>query len=175
MQTSRLQALPWRFVVLNVVGGLGVLASYAYGFARLGDDAGRAWGDIPGYLKPWYIRSMFLAAAGYFPMTAFVLLHESTRRRMWLFELLYAGILVGSAAWMPLTAMMIENPGELLWWLIRLDLAAVGGCSLGVLAVLVAGGPRVRTLPWALAVAGAAAFCVQTTLLDAIVWPAYFR
>lgn len=166
--------LPWRFFVLNLIGGTAILASYAYGFALLGDDVTRAWGEMPQFLQRWYVRWMFLAAAGYFPMTAFVLLHESAPGRTRVFEFLYAGIIFGSAAWMPLTALMIQTPDRWLWLLIRLDLALVGACSLAVLAFLLADGPRGRPGWWTLAVAGAAVFCVQTTVLDAFVWPAYF-
>ncbi len=164
-----------RFVALNVAGGAAVLASYAWGLAALGDDTARAWGGVPSSLHPLYTGSMLLAAAGYFPMTSFVL--DGLRSRsaaMHTATPLYAAILVCSALWLPLTCAMLDEPSALLWWSIRLDLAVVGLAALGVLRLIVFGGPSQASLRWKAAVAGAAAFSFQTALLDAIVWPAYF-
>jgi hypothetical protein len=164
-----------RFVVLNAGGGAAVLASYAWGLSWLGDDASRAWGGVPDSLRPLYQASMLCAAAGYFPMTLFVLGGlRSARFTADAANALYAAILVGSAVWLPLTCLMLERPSAVLWWSIRLDLAVVGMASLGVLGLVVRNRPPAATLAWKAAVAGAIAFCVQTALLDAIVWPAYF-
>jgi len=53
-------------------------------------------------------------------------------------------------------------------------LAVVGAASLGVLVALLALEPKGSRLAHALAVAGCVFFCIQTALLDAIVWPAFF-
>jgi hypothetical protein len=164
-----------RFVLLNAGGGAAVLASYAWGLSWLGDDASRAWGGVPDALRPLYQVSMLCAAAGYFPMTLFVLGGlRSGRFASNAATGLYAAILAGSAVWLPLTCLMLERPSAVLWWAIRLDLALVGMASLGVLGFVVRHRPPAATLAWKAAVAGAVAFCVQTALLDAIVWPAYF-
>jgi hypothetical protein len=164
-----------RFLALNAAGGAAVLGSYAWGLAQLGDEAAQAWGGVPQELRPLYQGSMLLAAAGYFPMTLFVLreLREEriSERRA---SALYAGVLAASAAWLPLTCAMLERPSALLWAAIRIDLAVVGVASLAVLAVVARGRPAGSPLRWKVALAGAIAFCVQTALLDAIVWPAYF-
>jgi hypothetical protein len=172
----------WRvaLVALNVLGGLAVLGSYAHGLARPG--AGDAlWGGVPESLRPLYTVSMLLAAAGYFPMTGAVLLGlDAARARVagrfgyGLFVLLYALILIPSALWMPLTFQMIEAPSPLVWAAIRAALALVGLGSLGVLAALAAVRPGPPRMLRGLALVGAAAFCLQTALLDALVWPAFF-
>ncbi len=167
-----------RFVWLNVLGGAAVLASYAWGLSALGDDAGRAWGGVPDWLRPWYERSMVLAALGYFPMTVAVLSALRGNDTGTILSRaatgLYAGILVGSALWLPLTCHMLAHPSVLVGWLIRADLAAVGLSSLSVLALLAGGVAGTGTSMRVAATIGAVAFCVQTALLDAIVWPAYF-
>jgi hypothetical protein len=164
-----------RFVLLNVAGGAAVLSSYAWGLSHLGSDASRAWGGVPDALRPVYQASMLLAAAGYFPMTLFVLEgRRSGRPKMEPATALYAGILVGSALWLPLTCAMLEQPSTPLWWAIRLDLGVVGAASLGVLGLVARDRPPGSSLAWKAAVVGAIAFCVQTALLDALVWPAYF-
>jgi hypothetical protein len=125
-------------------------------------------------LRPVYQYSMLLAAAGYFPMTLFVLGLVREGRQAGTATALYAAILVCSAAWLPLTCAMFARPSAALWWTIRIDLAMVGLASLAVLALVL----RERSVPvsplWIAAVAGAVAFCLQTALLDPIVWPAYF-
>jgi hypothetical protein len=176
------RARRWRhaLVALNVLGGLAVLGSYTDGLARPG-AAAVLWGGVPEGLRPLYTGSMLLAALGYFPMTGAVLFGlDAGRARVAgrfdyrLFVLLYALILVPSALWMPLTFQMVDTPSPLLWAAIRAVLALVGIGSLGVLAALARVQPGPPRGLRGLALAGAAAFCLQTVVLDALVWPAFF-
>ena len=166
---------------LNLLGGVAVLGSYYAGFAMHPESADALWGGVPDGLKPFYTVSMLLAAVGYFPFTCFLLFSvDADRARIlgrfgfaW-FNLLYALILIPSALWMPLTFSLIDSWRPGLWVSIRVVLALVGIGSLGLLAALITLAPaRPQTLRL-LAIAGAVAFCVQTALLDATVWPAYF-
>ena len=164
-----------RFAWINLAGGSAVLASYGWGLAWLGDRAGEAWGGVPADLRRWYTVSMLAAAAGYFPMTHFVLdLLRSERELRFDPARLYVLILVGSALWLPLTCMMLESPGLVLWWLIRMDLAIVGIASVAVLALVATNGRTASTPRWLATLAGATAFCLQSAVLDAIVWPSHF-
>jgi hypothetical protein len=147
-------------IALNVVGGLAVLASYAIGLGSASSAGAALWGDLPEALRPYYKVNMFLAAAGYFLFTPYIVFRlrpEQTRIAgrfgYALFPILYALVLIPSA-------------------LVRLDLACVGLGALGLLASLLAlrSAPRGR----ALAVLGLVPFCLQTALLDALVWPAFF-
>ena len=167
--------------VLNVVGGIAVIGSYAHGFATHPDAGGALWGGVPPALRPIYTLSMLLAAAGYFLFTSFLLFRvDPDRARVggrfgygW-FNLLYALMLFPSALWMPLTFAMLAAPSPALWAAIRLVLALVGLGSLGLLAALVGITPRQPRVAHRLAVVGAIFFSVQTALLDALVWPAFF-
>lgn len=167
------------FVALNVLGGSAVLASYVLGLTT-NPDPGRIWGGVPESLKPWYTRSMLLAAAGYFPFTWYFLMRVDPARvrigrRGWDVVLgCYAAVLVGSALWLPLTFRMIERPSAALWALVRLDLLVVGAGALGLLVSLFVMRPRDRSVAFWAAVVGLLPFCWQTAVLDAIVWPAYF-
>jgi hypothetical protein len=170
-----------RLVLINVLGGLAVLGSYAWGLGTHADAGAQVWGGVPEGLKPLYTVSMLLAAAGYFPFTAFILfgldperVRVAGRFGYAIFPLLYALILAPSALWMPLTFAMVETPSAGLWLSIRLVLFAVAAGSLGILAALRRSEPRPRGVFYGLAIAGCIAFCVQTALLDAFVWPAYF-
>jgi hypothetical protein len=87
---------------------------------------------------------------------------------------LYGLVLLPSALWLPLTARMLTEPTALLWAAIRIDLALVGLGSTGLLVLLLAIARRRRDgFGWA-AFAGIVPFWIQTAVLDAIVWPAYF-
>ena len=90
------------------------------------------------------------------------------------FNLLFAAILIPSAQWMPLTFAAAEASSQVLFWAVRVVLAAVGLASLGLLAALLNTRPRQPLWAYWLAVIGCAAFCLQTAVLDMVVWSAYF-
>ena len=165
-------------IALNVFGGSLVLASYALG---LGGAAGEAlWGGVPNGIRPIYTVNMFLAAAGYFCFTPYILFKldpKTTRVARGMgyggFLLFYGLVLIPSALWLPLTASMAEQPGLFTWVLVRFDLALVALGTLGLLVSLIgldAGAPKGRRL----AIAGLIPFSLQTVVLDALVWPAFF-
>jgi hypothetical protein len=165
-------------IALNVLGGSAVLASYVVGTGALPGDA--LWGGVPDSLRPLYTVNMLLAAAGYFLFTPYILFRldpETTRVAgrfdYRAFHLLYALILLPSALWLPLTGLMAEQPTPALWASVRIDLALVALGALGLLASLISLGsraPKGRRL----AIAGLIPFCLQTVVLDALVWPALF-
>jgi hypothetical protein len=170
-----------RLAWLNLVGGVGVLASYALGLLGNPDASRALWGGVPEAARPLYTLNMLLAAAGYFLFTPFVLFRlppDETRLPgafgYRLFHALYALVLFPSALWMPLALAAAGEPGGWLFWLMRLDLAAVGAGSLGLLLALLGlrspRAPRGRGL----ALAGLVPFCFQTAVLDAVVWPALY-
>ena len=166
---------------INVLGGIAVLGSYAHGIATNPETRGDVWGGVPEGLQPLYTVSMLAATAGYFLFTSYFFFRADPdvvriagRHRFGTLNALYALVLVPSVLWMPLTFAMLEAPSAGLWWAIRVVLFAVGAGSLGLLAALLAIRPRGSALAWGLAVLGLAAFCFQTAVLDAVVWPAYF-
>jgi hypothetical protein len=167
-------------IFLNIVGGTAVLCSYVHGLTTHPLTRGDVWGGVPESLKPLYTVSMLCAAAGYFPFTYYILTRLDAQRvriagfGYGIFHVLYAGVLVFSALWMPLTFAMLEAPSLPLWYTIRLTLAIVGLASLAILAALLTQRPRETGIAYWTAVIGSVAFCVQTTLLDALVWPAFF-
>ena len=167
--------------IINVVGGILVISSYVQGIKANPQNSGDAWGGVPKTIKPVYIASMLLAAAGYFAFTYFVLFELEPDKveiadffDFRIFHVIYALILIPSAIWMPLTFAMLGNPRRSLWWAIRITLAVVGLASLSLLAALVLSSPKDSTFVYWLSIAGIVAFCVQTALLDALIWPAYF-
>jgi hypothetical protein len=166
---------------LNIVGGLAVLGSYAHGILTHPGTSGAVWGGVPGALKPWYVTSMLLAAVGYFLFTYYVcLVLEPERIRIAgdigfeVFVWSYAAVLLASALWMPLTFAMLDAPSAALWLSVRTVLFVVALGSLGILGAVLVATPRPEGWAHGLAIAGAIAFCIQTVVLDALIWPAYF-
>jgi hypothetical protein len=166
---------------LNLLGGVAVLGSYAYGFAANPLARGALWGGVPEALRPLYTANMLLAAAGYFAFSGFVFFRlDPTRTRVvggfgfGAFHVLYALILLPSAFWLPLTLEMLEAPNAALWLAIRCVLALVGLGSLGLLVAVASAAPHDAPGARRIALAGCALFSLQTALLDALLWPAWF-
>jgi hypothetical protein len=166
---------------LNLLGGAAVLGSYAHGFASNPLTRGALWGGVPEALRPLYTANMWLAAAGYFAFGFFVFFRlDPTRTRVagglgfGAFYYLYALILLPSALWLPLTLEMLEAPSAGLWLAIRAVLVLVGLGSLGLLVAVASAGPHQAPRARRLAIAGCALFSLQTAVLDALVWPAFF-
>ena len=158
------------FVAINLALGPLVPLSYVWSARRWPEYVGAAWGDLPEAWKLPYTGNMFLAAAGYLAFTWFFLRHatDATLRAMCV---AYVVILLPSMVWMPLTLYALAT-GSALEWLIQLVLVAVALGSFGVLHRVAVSDSPAPSLRWARA--GAVAFCVQTVLLDALVWPRFF-
>lgn len=168
------------FALLNGVGGLLVLVSYAWGATSAGTVMASLWGGVPEAIRPLYTVNMFLAAAGYFLFVPYILMRiESDRRDIGgrfgysIFSLLMLLILVPSACWLPLTSLMVSHPSALLWSIIRIDLALVALGSLGLFISLWTLRPP-RAPGRVAALVGLIPFCLQTVVLDALIWPLYF-
>ena len=162
---------------INIIGGIAVLFSYVHGFLSHQGTSGGLWGGIPDSMKPFYTSWMFIAAAGYFLFTYFLLFrvkpHEARiagRIGVNTFNVIYILILVPSVLWMPLTFEMLASPKQSLWLVIRLVLWCVGFGSLALIAALVSLRPRKPAIFYWLAVFGSVIFAVQTALLDATIW-----
>ena len=168
-------------LIINLLGGAAVLGSYAYGIRTHANAMDILWGGVPASIRPFYTPGMVLAAAGYFAFIYFILFRLNPaatrvgdRFGFGTFNALFAAILIPSALWMPLTFAAVAVASVALLWIVRLALAAVGLASLSLLVALLNVEPRQP--PWAywLAVIGCVAFCLQTAVLDMIVWSAYF-
>ena len=172
----------WLMLLINLFGGAAVLGSYAHGLRTHPGAAQVFWGGVPASIRPVYAAGMFVAAAGYFAFTCFLLfrLNPSAARVFGrfgfaLFNALYAAVLIPSALWMPLTFRAVQQSSLLLLWTVRIVLVAVACASLGLLLALLNVEPRQPWWAYWAAVVGCAGFCIQTGVLDAIVWGAFFR
>ena len=177
-----MHAKKWWMLVINILGGAAVLGSYAVGLQTHPGGGDALWGGVPEGVRLFSTAGMFLAAAGYFAFTYFLLFrldprttHLSDSIGFGIFNALYAAILIPSALWMPLTFLALERSSQALLWAVRLDLVLVALASLGLLIALLIVQPRQPTWAIRLAIAGSVGFCLQTVLLDSIIWSAFFR
>ena len=159
-----------------------VLGSYAISLATHPAASQVLWGGVPESIRPLYTASMFLAASGYLAFTHFILFRlDSSATQVagcfgfWVFNALYAAILFPSALWMPFTFWAIGHPSPISLWSVRAVLAVVGLASLSLFAALLKVSPRQPAWAHRLALIGGAAFCLQTALMDAVLWSAHFR
>lgn len=170
------------FLLINILGGLAVLGSYAWGFLTHQDARGVLWGGVPPSIRPFYSIGMLLAAIGYFAFTGFILfvlnpvnVEIFNRFSFEIFNFLFIAILLPSAGWMPLTFLAIQHSSSFLSWLVRFVLIIVGLASIFVLLALLSLKPSQPAWSYRLAVLGSIFFCIQTALLDAVIWGTYFH
>lgn len=175
-RSRALLPLPARFVILNVVGGLAVLGSYAWGLTAPGVGSA-LWGGVPDALRPLYTTNMFLAAGGYLLFTGVALRRllrvcdpGFARRMQWAYGL----VLVSSALWLPLTAWMLAEPSTAVWALVRVDLFAVAAGSLALCELALRPAEDAPAERW-IALLGLLPFQLQTVVLDAFVWPWFYH
>jgi hypothetical protein len=156
------------FLTLQLALGPAVLGSYAYGFAVWPDAVAAMWGGVPAAMRGVYTAWMFVAAAGYLAFTPALFLHAVSAPRV---HAMFAAVLVGSVLWMPLTKWHLD--GALPFAIVVLDLWLVAA---GSVALLVTAHRVALPGAWRFAAPlGARAFCLQTVMLDAILWPLLWR
>jgi hypothetical protein len=167
---------------IMIAGGTLVIASYIHGVLTHPSTRSKTWGGVPTALRPFYIASMLLAAAGYFAFT-YLILFSLNPDEVWIadrfgfniFFVIFSVILVPSAMWMPLTFAMLARPNKGLWLAVRFVLILVGLASIALLVALLTLNTREPTMAYWFAVGGASAFCLQTAVLDMLLWPVFFK
>ncbi|MFZ7102122.1 MAG: hypothetical protein ACOWWO_05590 [Peptococcaceae bacterium] len=168
-------------LLINIIGGIAVIGSYVYGLNAQSAGTSVLWGGVPQNIQPVYAVSMVLSAIGYFAFLYYLLFKVNPSQvkisgefGYSLFYWIFAGILVPSAFWMPLTNIYIENPVILNWVLIRLVLFLVGLASLMLVLAIYKTSPDTKGIPRPAAIAGSIYFTFHTLILDAIVWAELF-
>jgi hypothetical protein len=169
-------------LIINILGGAAVIGSYFLGLNTQAGGANILWGGVPENIRPVYGVSMILAAIGYFAFIFHILIKLvpgdvliAGRFGYWLFYIIFIGILLPSALWMPLTNVYVGNPGTLAWVGVRTVLAVVGLASIALLWALLSLQTKTPAASYWPAVAGSAYFAFHTAILDAIVWAQLFK
>jgi len=169
------------FLIINIVGGLGVIGSYILGIMMHPGMVDSLWGKIPQAVKSFNFVIMPLAVIGYLLFTYFILFQIDAKEfriaGTFGFEainVIFFFILVPSAFWISLTYGVIENPATGPWWAVRTVLFIVGLASLALVAALITSNIHEPAWAYWLAVTGAILFFVQTGINDAFIWAGYF-
>ena len=166
-------------LVIVVVGGAEVLASYVLGLRGSSGGSNALWGGVPARVRPAYVVSMVLSVVGYFAVLYYLFFKLvpgevviGGRLGFALFYPILLLILVPSALWMPLTSRYLKDPGTGRWIAVRSVLFIVGLASIALVWALFALEPRQNGAAYWLAVAGSGYFALHTFILDAILWAA---
>jgi len=169
-------------LVLNIVGGVAVIGSYALGLRGESSGADALWGGVPARIRPLYTVSMVLSAIGYLSVLYFVFFElvpdEVEIGGRFGFALLYPIIvlmLIPSAFWMPLSNLYVKNPRTGVWIAVRAVLFIVGLASIALAWALFALEPSDQGVAYWFAVVGSCYFAFHTFILDAVLWAALFR
>jgi hypothetical protein len=172
----------WILLAIMVAGGAAVIGSYIHGFTTHPGGAETLWGGVTGGLRILNYITMLLAALGFFAFSYWLFfqlnpdeVQIANRFGYWMFDVIFLVILIPSALWMPLTFAYLNNPSTVGWVGVRLVLVLVGIGSLALLWAILAISPREANLAYWFAVGGAAAFSVQTAVMDMFIWPALFN
>lgn len=161
---------------INIIGGIAVMGSYVWGLRSGAAGADALWGGTPAGVRPVYTISMLLSALGYFAFIYFILFRLNPATfNFSIFYIIFLGILVASAFWMPLCNLFLANPNIALWISIRIVLAIVGVSSVALAWVLISLHAKEAGIAYWLAVAGSAYFAFHTAILDMILWPIFFK
>ncbi len=170
-----------KWLAINIVGGTGVLASYAHGLITHPETRGQLWGDVPVPLQDVYNVTMWLAAAGYLVFMGHVLCRvdpEKARVGQYagftVINACCATVVFAAALWMPLTFAYMAQPSTVLWALIRADLFAVGIGAVGLIVSHFTLSPRPTGWASVVTLVALLLFALQTAFLDPFVWPAFF-
>jgi hypothetical protein len=169
-------------LIIILLGGSSVLSSYVLGFLLLPSSVGILWGGVPPWIRPIYTVNMLLAASGFFAFTYFFLFQLEATSTLFTgksglcnINRIYLAILVPSALWLPLAFFAITQYSLTLAWLARGVLIVVGAASLVLLFILLRIElPERGGLYWP-ATGGCILFCIQTVIMDAMVWGITFR
>ena len=168
------------FFVLNLVGGFGVLGSYAIGLQAHWGQNQLLWGGVPESVRGVYSSCMLPAALGYLACFAYLVQADWTKLRveegpagrgLLRLHLLF---LATATAWMPLTWLALDHQVTALTWPIQGVLLVTGLSALGIWRTLgrLVDPPQPRFLRIARIAFGFLVF--QCLVLDALVWPRFF-
>jgi hypothetical protein len=169
-------------IVINLIGGALVLGSYAYGLAQNNPSLSTLWGGVPASMRPFYTLGMILAALGYLSCSFYLLfLINASEARVYnifsynIFNFIYIIILTPSILFIFLASKMILAPSMLTWFTLRFILFLVALGAFLMIIALVGLTPRSSHWGYGLALIGSALFFLHTFILDAIIWPYFFK
>jgi hypothetical protein len=169
-------------LIINIIGGAAVIGSYIFGLNTQSGGSNVLWGGVPVNIRPVYTVSMVLSALGYFAFLYYIFFRLDPAQisiagvsGFTMLYIIFIFILVPSAFWMPLTNLYVSNPSMGIWIWVRTVLILVGLASIALFWALLTLQGKVPGISYWLAIIGSGYFAFHTTILDAIVWAAFFK
>ena len=167
-------------LIINLIGGVAVLGSYAVGIIGHPGQTDLLWGTLPEGARGIYTANMLPAAIGYLVAFAYLMatpperLQHAGRPALPAFSTVYATFLASSTAWMPLCWMALDGGRDELIPLIKLVLVLAGLSSAGLLLLLFRLTDPPRRRWWQASLLGMGFLVLQCAVLDALIWPQFF-
>lgn len=163
-------------ILINIIGGICVLGTYAYFLVNNQKSAAALWGGIPELWRPIYITGMILAACGYLVVSYIILFSLPTTYINYnYFSAAYALILIPSAFWMPMVFKFLNHESDFLWLCIRVILFLVALGALLIVINLIINKKLLTNIAYYTGLIGSIVFFIHVFVLDALVWPYFFR
>jgi len=129
-------------LMINLIGGVAVLGSYAVGISSHPGQTDLLWGTLPEGVRGIYTANMLPAAIGYLVAFAYLMaapperLQHAGKPALPTLSTVYATFLASSTAWMPLCWVALDGGRDDLIGLIKLVLLLAGLSSAGLLLLL---------------------------------------
>jgi len=169
------------FLLINLTGGIAVLASYFIGLRSSPDLAEGLWGGVTGNLRMFFTLSMLFAALGYLAFCYFFVfaglgLALSDSGLAFGSLSLVAIFLISAAIWMPASIQYLNTTNSL-WWF--LSVIVLWTTALALLALTIIVGiftpDSLESSVKYISVVGLGWISFHCLVLDACIWVALFK
>ena len=169
------------FLVVNLVGGVAVLLSYALMLMWYPEHRESLWGGVGGGLRKLFVLSMLIAAVGYLTFLYLVTskgvagVSNGEGLLVTYAPSVLCGIfLTASTTWMPLTVAYLNTESELLWILAVTSLWITVVSLLAMAFVIFRSDAGMDYGNRYIALSGLIYISFHCLVLDAIVWVSKF-
>ena len=171
------------FFIVNVIGGIAVLGSYAMGIGFFPEYRDDLWGGVQGRWKTALTVSMLLAATGYITFCYFALTRDSgyffgsgVFLGEYFVPVITAVFLLTAALWMPATITYMHTNDQI-WWFITVGLLWATAVSLVILTATVSlsESASISYIEKMVSMAGLLLITAHCLFMDAVTWVQLFH
>lgn len=168
-------------MLVNIIGGIAVLAGYAFTLVNNPETRNDLWGGVPESWKPMYSLSMFVSAFGYLYVTYYCAFKRGLDMQFFggrygasTMTVLIAIFLFSSSFWIHSTFSYIDSPSQKQWFFINIELFTTAiALILFTLGLATAKGVQ-NKLKHNIATVGSSLITFHCLILDAIIWTSKF-
>ena len=166
-----------QLMIINIIGGLFVLGGYVYALINNPTNRMQLWGGVPENYRSWIVGMMFVSAFGYCYAMKFLLLDEGIPLKFYygllgerFFLITQIIFLLSAALWIHTTFSHLNEPSQIKWFLINIELWSTGLSILAIFLGVVFINDRPSTYAYYVAVIGLFAISFHCIFLDALLW-----